>query len=450
MEKKRLFSLLVLASVMACSGMAQTKQWTLDDCINYALENNISLKKQTVQRLSAEEDVAQSHAALFPSLSFGTSHNLSYTPWPQENRTMAVNGYVESSVEKLSYNGSYSLTGNWTVWNGGQNTTQVKQNELAVEQAELDSATTANSIQEQIVQLYTQILYSKDAVEVCKQSLATSQKNEQRGKDMVEVGKMSRADLAQLTAQRAQDEYNIVEAESNVRDFKRQLRQLLQLNTSDDDFDIATPTATSEMALADIPALQSVYQAALEHRPEIRSALVGMESSDLSIKMAKAQRMPTVSLNAGLSTNTSSMSDSKWGQQLKNNFTVGGGVSVSVPIFDNRQAKTAINKAKLSRENYRLELQQQQTDLYSTIEKYWLQALTAQNKYKAAQASTASAQESYDLLGEQFSLGLKNIVELMTGKDNLLQAQQNELQSKYTAILNLQLLEFYQSGQLKQ
>jgi len=445
---KRFLSSILLASAVATVSMAQAKQWTLDDCINYALENNISLKKQSIQRLSSEEDWAQSRAALFPSLSFSTSHNVSYTPWPQDNRSMSVNGYVENSAEKVFYNGSYSLSGNWTVWNGGQNTTQVKQNELAVEQAALDSATTANSIQEQIVQLYTQILYSKEAVNVCRQSLETSQKNEARGKEMVEVGKMSKADLAQLTAQRAQDEYSIVEAEGNVRDFRRQLRQLLQLNQTDEEFDIATPSTTSEMALADIPALQDVYQAAVESRPEIRSAMVGMESSDLSIKMAKAQRMPTVSLNAGLSTNTSSMSERQWGEQLKNNFTVGGGLSVSVPLFDNRQTRTAINKAKLSRENYRLELQQQQTDLYSTIEKYWVQALTAQNKYKAAVVSTQSAQESYDLLSEQFSLGLKNIVELMTGKDNLLQAQQNELQSKYTSILNLQMLDFYRTGQI--
>lgn len=445
---KKAFTILFVMLLTIVSAMAETHQWTLDDCINYAINNNISIKKQVVQKLSAQEDVAQSRAALFPNLSFGTSHNVGYTPWPQENRSMSVNGYVESSVEKVFYNGSYSLSGNWTVWNGGQNTTQVKQNKLAVEQAALDSATTANSIQEQITQLYIQILYSKEAVDVCKQSLETSTANENRGKEMLEVGKMSRADLAQLTAQRAQDEYSVVEAESNVRDFKRQLKKLLQLNTPDEEFDIATPTTTDEMALASIPALQDVYNAALESRPEIKSAVVGMESSDLSIKMAKAQRMPTVSVNAGLSTNTSSMSEIEWGQQLKNNFTVSGGVSVSVPIFDNRQTKTAVNKAKLSRENYRLELQQQQTDLYSTIESYWVQAVTSQNKYKAATVSTNSAQESYNLLSEQFSLGLKNIVELMTGKDNLLQAQQNELQSKYTAILNLKMLEFYRTGEI--
>ena len=112
-------------------------------------------------------------------------------------------------------------------------------------------------------------------------------------------------------------------------------------------------------------------------------------------------------------------------------------------------AKTAANKAILQRENYLLDMKDKQTTLYSTVENYWLQAVTNQNKFKAAKVSTESAQTSYDLLSEQFRLGLKNIVELMTGKDNLLKAQQNELQSKYLAILNLHMLNFYKSGELK-
>lgn len=122
---------------------------------------------------------------------------------------------------------------------------------------------------------------------------------------------------------------------------------------------------------------------------------------------------------------------------------------MSIPLFDNRSAKTAANKAILQRENYLLDMKDKQTTLYSTVENYWLQAVTNQNKFKAAKVSTESAQTSYDLLSEQFRLGLKNIVELMTGKDNLLKAQQNELQSKYLAILNLHMLNFYKSGELK-
>ena len=434
--------------LLSLSTECAAKQWSLRDCIDYALANNIKLQKAKIQEYSALEDVKQSQSALLPSLNLSTSQNVSYTPWPQQGRATVADGYVQSSVDKVYYNGSYSLMGNWTVWNGNKNRNNVKLNKLAVEQARLDSATTANSVLEQIAQLYVQILYSNEAISVTKESLKTSQTNEQRGKTMVEVGKMSRADLAQLTAQRAQDEYAIVEAESNLRNYKRQLKELLQI-TSDEEFDIVVPTTTDDMALEAVPTLNDVYAASLEQRPEIKNAKLGIESSDLGIKVAKAGRMPTVSLNASVSTSTSSMSDNAWGTQIKNNFSLGGGVTVSIPLFDNRQTKTAVNKAKLQKQSYLLDLQDKQTTLYSTIENYWLQAVTNQNKFKAARISTESAQASYELLSEQFKQGLKNTVELMTGKTNLLQAQQNELQSKYLAILNLNMLEFYQTGNIK-
>ena len=434
--------------LLSLSTECAAKQWSLRDCIDYALANNIQLQKAKIKEYSALEDVKQSQAALLPSLNLSTSQNVNYTPWPQQGRATVADGYVQSSVDKVYYNGSYSLSGNWTVWNGNKNRNNVKLNKVAAEQARLDSATTANNVLEQIAQLYVQILYSNEAIAVTKESLKTSQTNEQRGKTMVEVGKMSKADLAQLTAQRAQDEYAIVEAESNLRNYKRQLKELLQI-TSDEEFDVAVPSTTDDMALEAVPALNDVYAASLEQRPEIKNAKLGIESSDLSIKVAKAGRMPTVSLNPGVTTSTSSMSDNAWGTQMKNNFSLGGGVTVSIPLFDNRQTKTAVNKAKLQKQSYLLDLQDKQTTLYSTIENYWLQAVTNQNKFKAARVSTESAQASYELLSEQFKQGLKNTVELMTGKTNLLQAQQNELQSKYLAILNLNMLEFYQTGNIK-
>lgn len=434
--------------LLSMSTECMARQWSLKDCIDYALANNIQLQKAKLQEYSALEDVKQSQSALLPSLSLSTSQNVSYNPWPEQGSAMIAGNKVQTSVDKVYYNGSYSLSGNWTVWDGNKKQNTVKLNKLTAQQAQLDSATTANNILEQIAQLYVQILYSNEAISVTKESLKTSQTNEERGKTMVSVGKMSKADLAQLTAQRAQDEYSIVEAESNLRNYKRQLKQLLQI-ADNEEFDVTIPSTTDEMALKEVPALNDVYTASLEQRPEIKNAKLGIESSDLSVKIAKAGKMPSIGLNAGLSTNTSSMSNNAWGTQLKNNLTFGGGVTISIPLFDNRQTKTAVNKAMIQKQSYLLDLQDKQTTLYSTVENYWLQAVTNQNKFKAAQVSTESAQASYELLSEQFKQGLKNIVELMTGKNNLLQAQQNELQSKYLAILNLNMLEFYKTGEIK-
>ena len=445
--KNNIKTLVAAAIMMAAPIYANAKQWSLKECIDYALENNISLQKTRLQKESAIEDIKQSTSALLPSLSFSSSQNVTYRPWPESNRATVANGYVETSVDKVYYNGSYGLNANWTVWNGNRNYNQIKLNKITAQKAELDSAFTANSIQEQIAQLYVQILYSHEAVNVCKKTLEVSTLNENRGKEFVSVGKMSKSDLAQLTSQRAKDEYSVVEAEGNLRNFKRQLKQLLQI-TNDEEFDVTIPNTSDEMALQTIPAMNSVYASALNTRPEIKNAQIGIESSDLSIKMAKAQRMPTIGLSASAMTNTTSMSDNEWGIQLKNNFDVAGGLTLSVPIFDNRQTKTAIRKAKIQKQEYQLDLLDKQTTLYSTIENYWTQANTNQSMYKAAKESTKSAQVSYDLLSEQFRLGLKNTVELMTGMSNLLNAQQNELQSKYLTILNISMLNFYKDGRL--
>ena len=443
---KRFGKVLIGAFLVTIPSGIFAKQWTLKECINYALENNISLQKTQIKKASANEDYLQSKAALLPSLSASSNQNVSYTPWVTSG--ISGEGFTKSSVDKVYYNGSYSVMGNYVIWNGNKNRNQVKLNKLTYEAAVLDSATQAQNLQEQIATLYIQICYSTEAIKVNQESYKTSLENENRGKEFVKNGKMSQADLAQLTAQRAQDEYNIVAAESNVKNYKRQLKELLQI-TNDEAFDIVIPSTTDSQALASIPALNSVYASALDNRPEIKSYQNMIDQSNLNIDIAKAGKMPTISANVGVSTSSTSMNKTGWGTQIKQNFNLGGGVSISIPIYDNRATKTAINKANLQKQSSMLDLKNEQTKLYSTIENYWLQANTNQSQFKAAKVSTESAKTSFELLNEQFKLGLKNIVELRTGKDNLLKAQQNELQAKYLTILNLGMLKFYKDGKVE-
>ena len=411
-------TILLLAAMMSLSVSAQqnatphsdqrSEKWTLEDCIRYAIENNITLKKSQLSKQTATETLKQSKAALFPSLTAQTNQTLGYRPWTDEASITVTDGQVDTKTEKTYYNGSYGVNAQWTVWNGNQNYNQVKLNRVSEEKAALAVEETANTIQESIAKLYVQILYQTEAIEVNRQSLETSKKNEERGQAMMEVGKMSKADVAQLTAQRATDEYNLVNAESQLANFKMQLKQQLELTT--EDFDVAVPATSDEQA---------------------------------------AGWLPTLSLTAGVSTSTTSLNDTKWGDQMRNKFAASGGLGVSIPIFDQRKARTAVNKAKIQQLTADLDLLDKQKALWKSIEGFWLDAQTNQQKFRSALISVESEQTSYDLLSEQFQLGLKNIVELMTGKDKLLKAQQNKLQSKYTTILNQQLLKFYQGEMMK-
>ena len=435
--------ILLALAILPGASFAQ-KQWTLQECIDYAMQNNITLQKARLQKQSATEDVKGSKAQLLPSLSASTNQSVGYRPWQDNGVATVTNGQVNTKVSKTYYNGSYGINAQWTVWNGNKNINTVKLNKLSEQQAELTTQETANSIQEKIAQLYVQILYLTEAVKVNEATLETSKKNEERGREMLEVGKMSKADLAQLSAQRASDEYSIVEAQSQLANYKLQLKQLLELS-GDEGFEVVIPATTDDQALAEIPALQSVYESALLARPEIENARLNIKSSEVNLAIAKAGRLPSVSLTGGLGTSSNSLSNKNWGSQMKNTFDASLGASLSIPLFDQRQTKTNVNKARLQQQQAELNLQDEQKQLYQTIESYWLDAQTNQQKFKAAKTTTQSEQQSYDLLSEQFRLGLKNIVELMTGKDRLLSAQQNQLQSKYMTILNQQMLKFYQA-----
>ena len=424
-----------MAAMLMALGAHAQKKWTLKECIDYAIENNVTLKQVKLKAKSAQEDVKQSRAALLPTVTASTNQGVGYSP------------FDESGADKTYYSGSYNVNAQWTVWNGGQNTNALKINKLTAEQSELSVDETSNDIQETVTKLFVQILYMTEAIEVNRQSLETSKKNEERGRTMVEVGKMSKADLAQLTAQRVASEYAIVESETQLSKYKQQLKNELEL-LDQREFDIAIPTTSDQQALVDIPAMLSVYQAALMQRPEVKNAQLGVESSKLQLKSARAGHLPTVTMSGSASTSTNSMSDVTWGQQMKMGLGLSGSVIVSVPIIDGRKAKTSIRKAKIAEEQAVLSFQNEEDNLYYTIEGLWLDAVNNQQKFISASASVDSEQASYDLLQEQFNLGLKNIVELLSGKDKLLTALQNKLQSKYMTILNIQLLKFYEGKQI--
>ena len=439
--------LLMIGLAMLAMTTSAQKKWTMQECIDYAMENNITLQKSKLQKQTATETLKGSKGALLPTVNASTNQSVGYQPWKDSGVATVTNGTVNTKVDKTYYNGSYAVNAQWTVWNGGRNTNTVKLNKIAEDEADMETKETANSIQERIAQIYTQILYLNENVKVNEQMLETAKKNEERGREMVNVGKISKADLAQLSAQRATDEYNIVESKSQLISYKLQLKQLLEI-TDETQFDVAIPEITDDMVMEEIPSLQKVYEQALITRPEIERSKLAIKSSDVNLSIAKAGWLPSLSVSGSLGTSSNSLSSNGWGKQIKTNFDAMAGVSLSVPIFDGRSTKTSVNKAKIQQQTAKLDLLDQQKTLYSNIQDYWLNAQTNQQKYRAASATVESEQQSYDLLQEQFRLGLKNIVELMTGKDNLLNAQQNQLQSKYQTLYNQQMLHFYETGEM--
>lgn len=428
------------------STQALPAQWNLQTCIDYALQQNITIRKNRLNAESAEVDVKTAKAALFPSLTASVSQRIVNRPNSQTN-TIIDGDNITSSQSKTSYNGSYGIDANWTLYNGSKRLNTLKQQRMNNRIAELGVAESENTIEESITQIYVQILYAAEAVKVNEATLDVSRAECERARALLAAGSIARSDLAQLEAQVSTDKYQLVTAQATLQDYKLQLKQLLELD-GEKEMTLYIPTLGDENVLSTLPSKTDVYRSALTLRPEIEAGRLNVKASELDINIARSGYIPTISLSAGIGSTNTNGNDFTFGEQIKQNWNNSLGVTVSVPIFNNRQTKSAVQKAKIQKQNSELDLLDNQKNLYKTIEGLWLDANSAQQRYVAAIEKLRSTQTSYDLIQEQFNLGMKNTVELLTEKNNLLNAQQETLQAKYMAILNTQLLKFYQGEQI--
>ena len=420
--------------------------WTLQSCIDYALRQNITIQKNKVSAASAAVDVLSAKAARYPNLSFTTSQNLTNRPY-QESASTVSGSQVISTSNKNSYTGNYNLGASMTLYNGGILQKNIQLQKLNSKIADLAVNISEKSIEESITKIYVEILYAAETVKMDNGTLKVSQAEYNRALQMFKAGTLNKAELAQFDAQVSSDRYQLVNDQYSLDNYKLQLKQLLELD-GDEAMNLSMPELSNINVLQPLPTKSDVYMAALNMRPEIESKKLSIESSDLNIRMAKAAYLPTVSLNAGMNTYNMSGSDYGFFKQLKNSWNNTIGVSVSIPILDRRQTKSSIQKAQFAKQITMLDLQDEQKALYKTIEGYWLDATSAQQRYVAAEAKYKSSETSFNLVQEQFNLGLKNIVELMTQKNTLSSSTQEMLQAKYMAILNTQLLKYYQGEKI--
>lgn len=438
---------LLLAGTPALGQTGRT--WSLKDCIDHALAHNIQLRRARLNAQSSATDVKEAKAGLLPTLSAAVTQSVQYRPFQEQTGNFVNGSIASSSSHKVTQSGSYGINASWVVWNGGKNRADITDRTYSQQMAELSARQEANSIQEEIAELYVQILYSREAEATNRQLLDADRQLLARGRELLAAGQMAQSDVAQLEAQVSSGEYDVVNSSTQIAQYELQLKQLLEL-PGDEDFHIGTAEAPADEAvLAPIPLTAEVYQAALSQRPEIESSTLSVEQSDLAVKIAKAGRMPTVSLTAGLGDSHMTGTRSDYFTQMKNNFDGSLGISLSIPIFDGRSTKSAVERAQISQLTARLDQQETRKQLYSTIEACHQNAVNYQARYRSSVSSVKSYATSYELMSEQFRLGKTNIAELLNSRSQLLSARQEMLQNKYTALLNIALLNFYGGVGLK-
>lgn len=407
-----------------------SKIWTLDECLRYALENNIQLRQSRNDYLSGIEDTKEAKAAMLPSLTASTMQG--FTNYPSTNVS-----------DRNTYTGTYGIDAGLTLYEGGKLRTTVKQQQLQNRIDELSVAESENDIRIAIVQAYLQALYAAEAVAVAANTAEVSQAQRDRAEELWKAGSISRVDFAQLESQLASDRYQVTVARTSLDNYRLQLKQLLELDITEE-MNLAAPVIQESEVLSALPAKAAIYATALEAMPEIKRGELAVESAELGIRQAQAGFYPSVTLTAGIGTGHMSNGGYESGSQVWNRFNENVGLTLSIPIFSNRKNRTAVNKARLEAENSRLSWLDLQKTLLRDVESAYLDAVSAQSQYRAATEKERYARESFDLTQEQFNLGVKNTVELITAQNEWSSARQEVLQAKYMALLNIELLNIYQ------
>lgn len=430
MTRTILTTLVIWASASCLDAQELPERWTLQTCLEYALENNIQVRQSRVGELSGLEDTELAKAQLFPSLSASVTQGF-------------VNYPSSDATENNSYSGNYNLNANWTLFDGGKRTKEIKKSKIQNEVDKLSTEETEDNIQIAIVQAYLQVMYAMESVKINENTVETSKAERDRAKELYKAGSISSVDLAQLESQYSTDKYQLVVAQTSLDNYKLQLKQLLELDIMDE-IKLDMPDIAEEHILTPLPDKETIYMTSLSVMPQIRSSELAIEMAELEKQQAKSSYWPTLSLSAGVGTGHVSGTDYNFGNKIWKNFNESIGLTISIPIFANRENKTAYNKARLALTTSQLDLLNSQKELLQTVESIYLDAVSAQSQYLSATERLSYIQQSFQLTEEQFFLGMKNTLEMLTEKNNLLTAQQEVLQAKYMAIMNIQLLNIYQ------
>jgi outer membrane protein len=431
--------LCLFINLSSLNALAQKPEgsWTLRTCIDYALANNIQIKKLEESVKSNELDLDAAKASVYPSLS--ASANQSYTHQKAQSGSLDESG---------SFTGNYGIRSSVILYNGNKLKNTIELQALTVQGAGLNQQVAQNNIELEIASLYLQVLYAREALINAENNKASTQSQVDRGSILYEAGSMSETTYLQLMAQLSEAEYSVVSARTSLERQLLNLKQILELDINEP-FDIAYPDIADDQVLSLLPEKQQVYSSALGFMPEVQSSQLAIDQAQLAVQIAEAGKLPSLAIDASLSSGYTSLSGNLFATQLGNNFYQNAGLTLSIPIYSNKQVKTAVSKAKISQKTAELDLSLTRKTILQSVENAYLDAVSAQSRYAAAKDQLEATRKSYDLINEQFNLGMKNSVDLLTGKTLYLNAQQEYLQAKYNAVLNQKILDFYRQKRIE-
>jgi len=413
-----------------CATKAGAEVWTYSQCVDYARLHNISLLKARLDVASAEADLDEAQGAWEPTLDFGTTQGMSYYPFGTGNR--------------VGYNSSYGLNAAWTVWNGSRREKTIERNKLAIEASRLTADQYMRTLETDLLQAYINILYNREAIDIYASAAELSKEQAERAHALMLSGRISKVEYTQLQAQYEQDCYALVNARGTYDSRRLELKQLLELGLDADPEPQQLDWSVADV-LAPLPPLDESYQLALATDLQRRALELEGKEADLDVQIARSGKSPSISLSGAVGMGYNAPGDA-FGRQIRNSFGEQIGITLSIPILDNRKTRAAEARAKVTKLNAQLDLESRDTELARAVEGWYVDTRSAQANYRAALTRLESATLSASLSDEQFRLGMLNSVELRTAHDNLIDARHSLLQAKYMAMLGRKMIQFYREA----
>ncbi len=421
-------------AVILCSAPAARAQqpWSLDSCISYAHESNISLKLSKNRTEGGQLSITEAKSGFLPTVSAGANQS-----WNIGRGLTSANTYANRNTSSFSYSAGMNLP----VFSGLRNSRNLALAKANLSQLAEQYEAAKEDITINIITSYLQVLYNKELKEVAVQQVALSEYELSRREAMLEAGKIPEADLLDAVSQLEQDRMNLTQTTNDVTLALVDLAQLLQLNDVSG-FDVL-PLADENAMI--IPA-DVAYTRALQYNHTIEAARRGITSADKSISLAKSGYLPSLSFSAGIGSSyyaVSGMQHDSFGKQMNNNFATNFGFSLSIPIFDGLQTRNQVRRAKLEKLNAELELEQSEQQLYRTIQQAYYQAVGAEKKLASAGAAQKAAEAAFTSIQEKYNLGRATPYEYEQAKTKALTTTAQQIQARYELIMRSRLLQFY-------
>lgn len=415
------------------------KTWSLEDCINYALEHNITVKDASLNTTLAEVDYNKSKSSRLPNLFGNASQSFS--------NGNSIDPITSEYVTNQFHNTNVGVNSELTLFQGNQLNNQIKQNKLFLEQSAYLVEVEKNNIELQILETYLQALYNKESITIAENNLVASEQEVLRAKSRLNAGTIALNDYTDAQSQAATNKYNVISAKNNYQQYIIELKQLLELSPYDS---IEIETISENMDLMNIELHQvEIYDKALKVLPEINASKINIEASEKELEITKGGYLPSLSLAGSLGSGYSSTYNTSFSDQFDLNFNQRLGLSLTIPIFNRNQTKAATQSAKINIEKAKIQKQNTEKEVYKKVETAYQNALSAQEQVIASEASKTAAEQSYKLSQKKYELGDLSTTDLIISQNTYTSAQQNYLQSKYLNVLYHQLLQFYQGNDIK-